>query len=58
MPNETETRTGVCATHGSVEGTRIVPRVTFPWLVNSIRRKMAERRPFRCPTCDEPVETH
>ena len=57
MANETQTRTGDCPTHGEVEATRELPRVTFPPVINSIRRSMAKRRPFRCPACGSPVET-
>jgi hypothetical protein len=56
MATEVETKTGRCATHGEVTGTRELPRVTFPWIVNSIRRSVARRHPFLCPTCGEPLE--
>ena len=51
MATELETKTGRCATHGAVEGTREIPKITFPWIVNAVRRSMAQRHPFRCPTC-------
>lgn len=57
MSTQIETRTGRCDTHGTVEATRELPRIQFPWIVNSIRRSIAKRHPFRCPTCDEPVTT-
>jgi hypothetical protein len=57
MANETQTRIGDCPTHGEVEGTRELPRISFPPLINSIRRSIAKRRPFRCPTCGAPVAT-
>ena len=57
MATETQTRTGDCPTHGTVEGTRELPRTTFPYIVNSVRRALAKRRPFRCPECDSVVET-
>ena len=56
MATEVETKTGKCATHGEVEGTRELPKMTFPWIVNSIRRSMARRHPFQCPTCGEPID--
>jgi hypothetical protein len=56
MANEVETKTGRCATHGTVEGTRELPKLTFPWIVNSIRRSLARRRPFLCTTCGEPLD--
>ncbi|HZQ58388.1 MAG TPA: hypothetical protein VFA84_10140 [Acidimicrobiales bacterium] len=55
MANETETRTGTCPTHGTVDATREVPRVTFPPLINAVRRTLAKRRPYRCPECNAPV---
>jgi hypothetical protein len=55
MPNETQTRTGTCPTHGSVEATREMPGSGFPFLVNAVRRQIAGRRPYRCPTCGAPV---
>jgi hypothetical protein len=58
MATEVETQMGRCTTHGTVEGTRKVPEVTFPWIVNSVRRSFARRRPFLCPTCGEPLERH
>jgi hypothetical protein len=57
MATETQTRTGDCPTHGEVEATRELPRVTFPPIINAFRRAMAKRRPYRCPTCGAAVET-
>jgi hypothetical protein len=57
MPLETETRTGRCASHGTVDATRDMPKSGFPWIINALRRLIAGRRPFRCPICDAPVET-
>ena len=56
MAGEVEIKTGRCATHGVVEGTRDMPKLTFPWIVNSIRRSLARRNPFLCPTCGEPLD--
>lgn len=58
MPNETETRRGrCCPRHGTVEATREVPAITFPWLVDWARRTLAScREPFRCPECGAPVD--
>ena len=55
MATEVETRTGQCATHGTVEATREMPRMGFPFVVLGVLRAMARRRPFRCPECGEPV---
>jgi hypothetical protein len=57
IDSEVETRTGRCATHGTVEATREVPRLQFPYAVNVVRRSIARRRPFRCPSCQEEVAT-
>ena len=57
MATEIQTRSGRCATHGEVEATREVPTAHFPFVVFAIRRALASRRPFRCPTCGEPVTT-
>jgi hypothetical protein len=37
MPSETQTQTGTCPTHGSVEATRKMPGTGFPFLVNAVR---------------------
>jgi hypothetical protein len=55
MATEVQTRKGTCPTHGAVDATRTVPRPGFPYVVNAIRRAVAQRRPFRCPSCGEPV---
>jgi hypothetical protein len=57
MPTEVQTRSGSCPSHGTVEATRDVPRSGFPWLVTAARRYLAQRRPYRCPTCGGPVKT-
>lgn len=57
MSNETQTRTAVCPTHGTVEATREVPRPSWPYLIYVVRRALATRQPYRCPTCGEAVET-
>ncbi|HEV2309759.1 MAG TPA: hypothetical protein VGU73_04510 [Acidimicrobiia bacterium] len=51
MAERTQTRRGICPTHGQVEATREVPGVTFPFLLYGYRRFKARHRPFRCPTC-------
>ena len=55
MANETETRTGQCPAHGTVEATREIPRMGFPFVVYSILRARARRKPFQCPECGKPV---
>jgi hypothetical protein len=57
MATETETAIGDCATHGEVQATRDIPRMAFPPLITAIRRALARRRPYRCPTCGAPVDT-
>jgi len=51
VATQTQTRTGTCPTHGTVEATREMPRLGFPFVVFAIRRLVASRRPYRCPTC-------
>jgi hypothetical protein len=55
MAKEIETRTGRCATHGTVEATREIPGMGFPFIYYAVVRAMAKRRPFLCPTCGQPV---
>jgi len=57
MATEVQTRNGRCATHGSVRGTRELPKVGFPPLFTTIMRAIAQRRPFTCPECGAAVET-
>ena len=57
MATEVQTRTGRCPTHGSVEATRQIPKIQFPYIVYALRRSFAKRRPFVCPTCAATVET-
>ena len=57
MPRETHTQTGTCATHGTVQATRKIPESGFPWIINAVRRALASRQPFRCPTCGQAVTT-
>jgi hypothetical protein len=57
MATEVQTQSGSCATHGTVEATREMPRPHFPFVVYGVRRALAARRPFRCPTCGAPVTT-
>ena len=55
MATETQTKSGTCPTHGSVEATREMPRPSFPFVVYAIRKTLASRRPYRCPSCGQPV---
>jgi hypothetical protein len=57
MATETQTTTAVCPTHGTVEATREIPKPGFPFVVNAVRRSLASRRPYRCPTCGAAVST-
>jgi hypothetical protein len=38
-----------------VDGTRPMPAHGFPYLYHWMRRVLAGRKPYRCPTCNEPV---
>ena len=58
MANETQTAIGNCPTHGEVEGTRQIPKISFPPIISVARRTVALRsRPYRCPTCGAQVTT-
>ena len=54
-PAKWETKTGRCAVHGTVEATRKMPEMGFPFIVLAVSRAIARRRPFRCPNCGKPV---
>ena len=55
MADETQTRTGTCPTHGAVQATREMPKASFPVFLYAVRRLIAARRPYRCPTCGAAV---
>ncbi len=55
MPTETQVQTGECPTHGTVEATRDVPKPHFPFVVYGVRRMLATRKAYRCPTCGAAV---
>jgi hypothetical protein len=57
MATETQTAIGDCPTHGEVEATRDIPRMAFPPMITAVRRALARRRPYRCPTCGARVDT-
>ncbi len=58
MATQTETAPGHCPTHGDVEATREIPKITFPPIVTAVMRAVAKRRrPFRCPTCGAEAQT-
>jgi hypothetical protein len=58
MANEVQTQTGRCATHGTVQASREIPRITFPFVVFAVMRAMAMwRRPYTCPECGAAVTT-
>lgn len=57
MATETQKVIGDCPTHGEVEATRQLPRVTFPPLITAVRRALGKRRPYRCPNCGAAVHT-
>jgi hypothetical protein len=56
MTTEVQTQAGRCTTHGTVQATREVPEMGFPYLVYAIRRAVAQRRPFLCPECGAAVQ--
>lgn len=58
MAIETQTAVGDCPTHGEVEGTREVPKITFPPIITAVQRAVAvRRRPYLCPQCGTAIET-
>ena len=57
MSTTTETKSGRCLTHGTVEATREIPKMAFPFVVFAVRRAMARRRPYVCPECGAEVAT-
>jgi hypothetical protein len=56
MAKEVQTHAGRCSTHGTVEATREVPEMGFPFVVYASWRAVARRRPFRCPECGAAVQ--
>ena len=56
MAKEIQTQHGRCAAHGQVAATREIPKMGFPFVVYSVWRAIAQRRPFLCPQCGEAVE--
>ena len=54
MAKEVQTQAGRCATHGTVEATREVPKTGFPFIVYAIWRAAAQRRPFLCQNAEQP----
>ena len=57
MASDVQTRTANCPTHGTVQATRDMPKPGFPYFVYAVRRLVASRRPYRCPTCGTAVHT-
>jgi len=55
MAKEVQTETGQCPTHGTVEATREIPKLAFPYVFFAVWRSMAQRRPYRCPQCGAAV---
>ena len=56
MAKEVQTQAGRCSAHGTVEATREVPELGFPFVVYAIWRAIVRRRPFRCPECGAAVQ--
>jgi hypothetical protein len=56
MAIEVETQAGRCATHGTVQATREIPKMGFPFIVYAILRSRAKHKPFLCPECGAAVE--
>jgi hypothetical protein len=56
MATETQTQTGQCAIHGTVQATREIPKMGFPFIIYAFLRSWAKRKPFLCPECGEAVQ--
>jgi hypothetical protein len=56
MAKEVQTQAGRCSTHGTVEATREVPKMGFPFVAYAILRAVARRRPFLCPACGAAIQ--
>jgi hypothetical protein len=56
MATEVQTQAGRCSTHGTVQATREVPQMGFPFVVYTGLRAVAQRRPFLCPQCGAAVQ--
>jgi hypothetical protein len=57
MATETETQTGRCATHGTVQATRDIPKMEFPFIYYALVRSRARHKPFLCPECGTAVQS-
>jgi len=57
MATEIQTQAGRCSTHGTVQATREIPQMGFPYVVYAIRRAVAQRRSYLCPECGAAVQT-
>ena len=57
MATENQTQAGQCSTHGTVQATREIPQMGFPYDVYAIRRAVAQRRSYLCPECGAAVQT-
>jgi hypothetical protein len=55
MAKEVQTQTGQCPEHGTVEATREIPGMGFPFIYFAVVRSLAKRKPFRCPECQAEV---
>ena len=55
MATEVQTQTGQCPAHGTVEATREMPEIGFPFVYFAVVRALAKRKPFACPECGAPV---
>jgi hypothetical protein len=56
MATEVQTQAGRCATHGTVEATREIPGMGFPFIVSAFLRSRAKNKPFLCPECGTAVQ--
>ncbi|HEV2372077.1 MAG TPA: hypothetical protein VGS19_07910 [Streptosporangiaceae bacterium] len=57
MAKELQTQTAQCENHGTVEATREIPKMGFPFIVFAVWRSIAARKPFHCPECGAAVQS-
>jgi len=56
MATEVQTHAARCPTHATIQATREIPHIGFPYIVHAIRRAAAQRRPYLCPECGTAVQ--
>ncbi len=52
---EVRVRRGRCPDHGTVEATKEVPKIRFPFFLYGTLRLLSSFRPYSCPDCGAKV---